>query len=149
MFLIVQEMGLKFDFWILFIHDIFKDIPCFLCRFLPCSPSRLRLSSSREWEGAWWRHQMETFSALQAICAGNSPVTGEFPAQRLVTRSFDVSLICAWINGWVNNCNADDLRRHRTHYVTVMHIYVKALTSVIFLGSFSNFERTLFGQRLN
>ena len=30
------------------------------------------------------------FSALLAICAGNSPVPGEFPAQRLVTRSFDV-----------------------------------------------------------
>ena len=38
----------------------------------------------------WWRHQMETFSALLAICAGNSPVPGEFPAQRPVTRSFDV-----------------------------------------------------------
>ena len=38
---------------------------------------------------AWWRHQMETFSALLAICAGNSPVTGEFPAQRPVTQSFD------------------------------------------------------------
>ena len=33
---------------------------------------------------------METSSALLAICAGNSPVTGEFPAQRPVTRSFDV-----------------------------------------------------------
>ena len=30
----------------------------------------------------WWRHQMETFSALLVFCAGNSPVTGEFPAQR-------------------------------------------------------------------
>ena len=40
--------------------------------------------------GAWWRHQMETFSALLAICAGNSPVPGEFPTQRPVTRSFDV-----------------------------------------------------------
>ena len=29
----------------------------------------------------WWRHQMKTFSALLAICAGNSPVPGEFPAQ--------------------------------------------------------------------
>ena len=38
----------------------------------------------------WWRHQMETFSALLAICAGNSPITGEFPPQRQVTRSFDV-----------------------------------------------------------
>ena len=37
------------------------------------------------------RHQMETFSALLAICAGNSPAPGEFPAQRPVTRSFDVS----------------------------------------------------------
>ena len=33
---------------------------------------------------------METLSALLAICAGNSPVPGEFPAERPVTRSFDV-----------------------------------------------------------
>ena len=33
---------------------------------------------------------METCSALLAIGAGNSPVPGEFPAQRPVTRSFDV-----------------------------------------------------------
>ena len=33
---------------------------------------------------------METFSALLAICAGNSPATGEFPTQRPVTQSFDV-----------------------------------------------------------
>ena len=33
---------------------------------------------------------METFSALLAICAGNSPVPGEFPAQRPVTWSFHV-----------------------------------------------------------
>ena len=38
----------------------------------------------------WWRHQMETFSALLVICAGNSPVPGEFPTQRPVTRIFDV-----------------------------------------------------------
>ena len=38
----------------------------------------------------WRRHQMETFSVLLAICAGNSPVTGEFLSQRPVTRSFDV-----------------------------------------------------------
>ena len=39
---------------------------------------------------SWWRHQMEAFSGLLSICAGNSPVTGEFPIQRPVTRSFDV-----------------------------------------------------------
>ena len=42
------------------------------------------------WVRTWWRHQMETFSAKLAICARNSPVPGEFPAQRPVTRSFDV-----------------------------------------------------------
>ena len=47
---------------------------------------------SRQQENSipWWRHQMETFSALLALCAGNSPDTGEFPSQRPVTRSFDV-----------------------------------------------------------
>ena len=38
----------------------------------------------------WWRHQMITFSALLALCVENSPVTGEFPRQRPVTRSFDI-----------------------------------------------------------
>ena len=35
---------------------------------------------------------METFSASLAICAGNSPVPGEFPAQKPETRSFDLHL---------------------------------------------------------
>ena len=39
---------------------------------------------------SWWRHQMDKFSALLALCVGNSLVTGEFPSQRPVTRSFDV-----------------------------------------------------------
>ena len=42
------------------------------------------------WYTSWWRHQMETFSTLLALCAGKLPVTGEFPSQRTVTRSFDV-----------------------------------------------------------
>ena len=59
---------------------------------------------------SWWRHQMETFFALLAICAGNAPVTGEFPSQRPV----------AWINGWVNNREAGDLRRYRAHYDVIV-----------------------------
>ena len=39
---------------------------------------------------SWWRHQMDTFSALPAFCAGNFPVPGEFPSQRPVTRSFAI-----------------------------------------------------------
>ena len=70
----------------------------------------------------WWRHQIETFSALLAICAGNSPVPGEFPTQRPVTQNFVMfSLICARINSWVNNGEAGDLGHNRAHYdVTVM-----------------------------
>ena len=46
----------------------------------------------------WWHHQMKTFSALLAICAGNSWVTVEFPAQKPVTWSFDVLFDLWW--GW-------------------------------------------------
>ena len=38
----------------------------------------------------WWRHQMESFPALLALCAGDSPVTGEFPSQMLLRRSFGI-----------------------------------------------------------
>ena len=76
----------------------------------------------KAWLISWWRHQMETFSALLAICAENSPVPGEFPAQRPVTRNL-FSLICVWINDWVNNGEAGNLRRYRIHYdVTAMWI---------------------------
>ena len=61
----------------------------------------------------WWRHQMETFSALLAIYAENSPVNSLHKGQ--------FSLIWARINGWVNNDEAGDFRSHRAHCdVTVM-----------------------------
>ena len=66
---------------------------------------------------SWWRHQMETFFAILAICAGNSPVTGAFPTQK----QWHGALIYAWINGCVNNRGAGDLRCHHSHYdVSVM-----------------------------
>ena len=49
----------------------------------------------------WWRHQMETFSALLAICAWNSLVTGEFPAKRTVMRSLDV-FFDLHLNKWLS-----------------------------------------------
>ena len=38
----------------------------------------------------WWRLRMETFTALLALCAGNSLATGEFPSQKPVTRNFGI-----------------------------------------------------------
>ena len=65
---------------------------------------------------------METFSVWLAICAGNTPVPGEFPAQKPVTRGFDVFFFCVWINGGINIRKAGDLGRNRAHYdVTVMY----------------------------
>ena len=64
---------------------------------------------------------METFSALLALGEGNPPGTGGFPSQRPVTRSFDAFFHLRLNNGWANNRDADELRRHRAHYdITVM-----------------------------
>ena len=65
---------------------------------------------------------METFSALLALCVGNSPVPGEFPTQRPVTRSFDVSFDLRLKNAWVNNGEAGDLRRHLVHYDVIVMV---------------------------
>ena len=72
---------------------------------------------------SWWRHQMETFSALLALCAGNSPVPVNSPHKGQWRGTLMFSLICAWINDWVNNREAGDLRRYRVHYdVTLMFL---------------------------
>ena len=62
---------------------------------------------------------METFSVLLAICAGNSPVTGEFPTQRPVMRSFDVfcdPCLNKWLSkqsrGWWYKMLSRPLWRH-------------------------------------
>ena len=81
---------------------------------------------------SWWCHQMETFSALLAICAGDSPVNGEFPSQRPVTLSFDV--FCdlrlnkqlskqSW--GWWFETPLRPLWRHCNVFI-VITIYCKA-----------------------
>ena len=56
----------------------------------------------------WWRHQMEIFSALLAICAG------QWRGALMFT------LICTRINGWVNNREAGVLRRYRAHYDVIV-----------------------------
>ena len=81
-------------------------------------------------------YKMETFSARLALCEGNAPVTGGFPSERTVTRNFDVFFICAWTNGWTNNPDAGDLRRHRAYYdVTAMTLQNKDITCIVLLAS--------------
>ena len=67
---------------------------------------------------------------------GEPPVTGGFPSQRPVTRSFDVFFdLCLKKNGWANNRDASDLRHHLAHYeVSVMMYFVRFVVVVLFSG---------------
>ena len=63
---------------------------------------------------------MEQFSVLLALCAENSPVTGELPLQGPMMRSFDV-FFDVRLNKRLSKHG--DLRRHRAHYeVTVISV---------------------------
>ena len=71
----------------------------------------------------WWRHatmMMSSNGNISHVCAGNSPVTGQFPTQRSVTRSFDVFFDLrmnkqlskqSW--GWWFETSSCSLWRHR------------------------------------
>ena len=70
---------------------------------------------------SWWHHQMEAFSALLAICGGIHRTPVNSPHKDQWSGALMFSLISTWINCWVNNGKAGDLRRHCAHYdATVM-----------------------------
>ena len=59
--------------------------------------------------------KLKLFSALLAICVGNSPATGEFPSQRANNAGFDVSVTSVRISRYINIWMAGDLRIHAVH----------------------------------
>ena len=85
---------------------------------------------------------MGTYSALPALCAGNSRVTGQFPWQRPMTRSFDLFHWSApKTNGWVNNRDAGDFWRHHAHYdvrviICLYMIYIFDCVQVTYIFRF-------------
>ena len=98
-----------------------------MCCLGPCVPKSHGISSN-DIDQVWWRHQIETFSALLAFCVGNSPVTGEFPAQRPVTRSFGVffdlrlnhQLSKQWTCRWFETPSCS-LWRHCNVFLQIYH----------------------------
>ena len=77
----------------------------------------------------WWRHYHLPRYWPFALRIYWSPVNSLHKGQRRGALMF--SLICAWINGWVNNCEAGNLRRHCDHFdVTVMDLNI--LTVIAF-----------------
>ena len=78
----------------------------------------------------WWRHQMETFPRNWPFVRDihRSPVNSPHKDQWRGASMF--SLICAWINSWVNNREAGDLRCHLAHYdVIVMRFTAPGTTA--------------------
>ena len=66
-----------------------------------------------------WKHFPRYWPFVRGI--HRSPVNSPHKGQWCGALVF--SLICAWINSWVNNREAGDLRRHRAHYdVIVMYL---------------------------
>ena len=109
----------------------------------------------------WWCHPMETCSVLLAICADNSPVTGEFPSQRPEMWRFDVlfdlrlnkRLNKQWWSWWFEmpshplwrHCNVE--MKHEPHWSNSCHscwwiknIYPKisTLNHIMFLWGIFN-----------
>ena len=77
---------------------------------------------------------METFSALLALCAGTSSAAGDFPAQRPMTRSYDVYFDLCLRKRLRNNREAGDLRRYRAHYDVIvmgMKLLVNSQTATV------------------
>ena len=78
---------------------------------VPCEGSHRRLSPSQKHDGVIKRNIFRVTGPLSV----NSPHKGPWRWALMF------SLICAWTNGWVNNRDAGDLRRHRALYdVTLM-----------------------------
>ena len=65
-----------------------------------------------------WKHFLHYWPFVRGIHRSplNSPHKGQWRGALMF------SLICVWINGWVNNREAGDLRRYRAHYDIVMKI---------------------------
>ena len=96
-------------------------------------------------------HQMETFSALLAICAGNWPVPGEFPTQRPVTWSFDVFFdlrlnkgLSKQCCGWWFETLSRPLWRHRNDYFLYHEFFYFMFCSVFCMNITVAFVKSSF-----
>ena len=67
-----------------------------------------------------WHQSIPQINAGIMLIAPLWTGPGEFPTQRPVTRSFMFSLICVWINRWINNREAGDLIRYHAHYDVIV-----------------------------
>ena len=96
-------------------HNHKYNIYIYIQSYCRCTPPNLQKYHD---DVIKWKH----FPRYWSFVRGNhrSPVNSPHKGQWHGALMF--SLICVWINDWVNNREAGDLRRYRTHYdVIVMH----------------------------
>ena len=67
-----------------------------------------------------WKHFPRYWPFVRGI---HPAVPVNFPRKGHWRGALMYSLICVWINGWVNNRGAGDLRRHRGHYDVIVMIF--------------------------
>ena len=120
-----------------------------------CICHRFSLTNKGVAISTWWRHQMETFSALLASCVGNSTVPGEFHAQRPVTRAFDVFFdLClnkrlskqSW--GWWCDTLSRPLWRHCNADVVLCQNFYESIFTKYLRKSVTLKKRSSFPHRL-
>ena len=119
-----------------FMLCLFIYVLCYLCRTIALVatvicwpyPTLNKFYLILSYPPSWWRHQVETFSTLLAICVGNSAVTGEFPSHRPVTRWFDVFFhlrlnkrLCKQSRRWWFETPSRPLWRHCNWNETLCH----------------------------
>ena len=87
-----------------------------------CKQQLLLFSTASSFSESWRHHHMKHFPHYWPFVRGihrspvNSPHKGQWRGPLMFT------LICVWINDWVNNREAGDLRRYRAYYdVTLMY----------------------------
>ena len=93
-----------------------------------------------------WKHFPRYWPFVRGI--HRSPVNSQHKGQW--HRTFMFSLICAWINRWVNNREADDLRRYRAHYDVIVMLYLTGRRhgSVPWVTNTQGFYNAMIGARL-
>ena len=81
-----------------------------------------------------WKHFPRYWPVVRGIHRPpvNSPHKGKWRGALMF------SFICTWINGWVNNREAGDLRRHRAHYDVIVMVYLALMGDPIWASFVSN-----------
>ena len=111
--------------------DHFVNAPGQWETMLQCDCVSHRLGAFTEWSlvfqplsySPWWGIKWKHFPRYWPFMRGihwspvNSPHKGQWRGALMF------SLICAWINGWVNNYKAGDLRCPLWHHCNVLHFW--------------------------